>query len=77
MQVCDQGGIQLVVQSIDGHFDDATVVAAACGLLRQLAKSDSVKVLLTEIGGFDMIIRVLDAHRDSARVCTQVWTDDV
>jgi hypothetical protein len=71
-QVCEQGGIKLVIKCIDEHVDDVIIVAAACGLLRQLAKSDSVKVLLADSGGFDMLARILDTHRHSARVCTQV-----
>eukprot|EP00892_Ulva_mutabilis_P010855 jgi/Ulvmu1/8141/UM040_0037.1 len=71
-QVCDARGVQTLVQAVDDHFGDESIVAAACGLLRHLAKSDTVKKLFVGIGGLQHATIVLEAHKQSPRVCTQV-----
>jgi hypothetical protein len=48
------------------------MVAATCGMLRQLAKSDSVKTLLVSIDGLDVLKCILETHKQSEPVCTQV-----
>lgn len=72
MQVSDARGVETLVRATDDHFGDEAIVAAACGLLRHLAKSDTVKELFVEIGGLTHASKVLEAHKQSVRVCTQV-----
>lgn len=72
MQVCDARGVETLVRATDDHFGDEAIVATACGLLRHLAKSDTVKKLFVEIDGLKHASKVLEAHKQSVRVCTQV-----
>ena len=72
MQVCDEKGVQIVMAAMQRHSDSAKVVASTCGLLRQLAKSDGIKKLFVSLDGFDLMTATLEAHKQSAPVCTQV-----
>lgn len=72
MQVCDEDGVNKVLSAMDKHFEHADMVASTCGLLRQLAKSDTVKKLFVSIDGFTTLEKLLEAHRESSNVCTQV-----
>ena len=72
VQVCDARGVQTLVQAVDDHFGDEAIVAVSCGLLRHLAKSDTAKKLFVEIDGLKHSATVLEAHKQSPRVCTQV-----
>ena len=70
--MCDEGGVSLIMQAMDKHFEHAPTVAVTCGLLRQLAKSDSVKKLFVNIDGFKILTKALEAHKSSIKVCMQV-----
>lgn len=72
VQVCDARGVQTLVQAVDEHFGDEAIVAVSCGLLRHLAKSDTAKKLFVEIDGLKHSATVLEAHKQSPHVCTQV-----
>ena len=60
------------MEAMQKHFQHAKTVASTCGMLRQLAKSDDVKTLLVSIDGLDAIANVLEHHKQSSQVCTQV-----
>ena len=77
MQVCDANGVHTVLAAMDRHFEHADMVASTCGLLRQLAKSDSVKTLFVNIEGYKTLEKLLDAHKQSATVCMQARTPPV
>jgi hypothetical protein len=74
VQVSDADGISVLRDAIHSHFQDAGVVASACGLLRHLAKSDVVKKWLSAATFLDDLERVLEEHKSNAKVCTQVCT---
>ena len=57
---------------MDRHFEHASIVASACSLLRQLAKSDTVKKLFVSMDGFATLEKILDAHKASVNACSQV-----
>lgn len=73
--MCDGDGVRLALDATERYFSDATVVTATAGLLRQLAKSDDVKVALVREGALVRIHAMLDAHKASSRVITQVGLD--
>jgi hypothetical protein len=72
MQVSDGGVVITLVAAIKKHFQDKPVVAAACCLLRHLAKSDDIKKLLMGEDTLPVLTSVLEEHKGKAEVCAQV-----
>ena len=54
------------VQVLASGLGNATLVRAACSLLRQLANSDAIKADIVSAGGLELLCKAVDAHTTHA-----------